>query len=88
MARTLAQTLTRVLNATGEALRFHDSKSRILPENPAQDCWLQDAHLDESGCAVINYSQVGKRGVFSEKAASLRLDDLAGIINGAALLVL
>ena len=84
----IADLLKRILNETQEPIHFHDTKSAIIPSNPRQQCWLQRARLDEGGAAVIDYSIVGQRGVFTQKADSLRLDDIGPLIECSALLVL
>lgn len=84
----IASLLKRILNETQDIIRFHDAKSAILPSQPSRECWLQQARLAPDGSAVIDYSIAGQRGVYTEKAENLRLDDIEPIIRYSALIVL
>lgn len=88
MNYNIAAALAKIIAETGEAIRFHDSRSRILPSDPSKDCWLQQARLAPDGSAVIDYSIVGQKGVYTQSASTLRLDDIAPIVKSASLLVL
>lgn len=84
----IASLLKRILDETQDIIRFHDTKSAILPAQPSCECWLQQARLAADGSAMIDYSIVGQRGVHTEKAENLRLDDIEPIIRYSALVVL